>query len=341
VRTKNIKLILNYVVGPLVFIVLLISIADQMQSQKDFSDSLNVIVESLTTKVDLRLVAVILLMFVNWGIEARKWQLAMQPLQKLSFIRSFKAVLCGTTLAFFTPNRTGEYVGRMVYVDEGKRLDSIPVSIVASIAQLMITLIAGIGGLLFMRQGLTSDEALWTSMIGYLVIVGVMLLMIFYTRLSWLAAIAQKWQLTARLAAHLKVLENFNATLLLRLLSLSFTRYIVFIVQYYLLFQLFAVELNWWQTFWSMSVMFLVLAVLPTIAVLTDLSIRWKASLELLDVYSRNNTGILATSLAIWVINLIIPALIGSLLILGMKLFGEYPVEQKLKTVTRKQNEIL
>jgi len=45
-------------------------------------------------------------------------------------------------------------------------------------------------------------------------------------------------------------------------------------------------------------------------------------------LFSSNIVGIVATSLAIWIINLVIPALIGSLLILNIRLFN-YKEEQK------------
>jgi hypothetical protein len=49
---------------------------------------------------------------------------------------------------------------------------------------------------------------------------------------------------------------------------------------------------------------------------------RWKIGIEVVQLFDSNITGILATSLAIWIINLVIPALIGSLLILGIKVFN-------------------
>jgi hypothetical protein len=66
--------------------------------------------------------------------------------------------------------------------------------------------------------------------------------------------------------------------------------------------------------------MFLVLAIAPTVAFLTDLGIRARASIELVQFFSSNVVGILATSLSVWLINLVIPALIGSLLILGIRI---------------------
>ena len=70
-----------------------------------------------------------------------------------------------------------------------------------------------------------------------------------------------------------------------------------------------------------MSVVFLVMAVIPTIALFTDLGVRWKTSISVLQLFSPNIVGILAASLLIWIINLVIPALLGSLLILDIRLF--------------------
>jgi len=72
----------------------------------------------------------------------------------------------------------------------------------------------------------------------------------------------------------------------------------------------------------AVSVMFLVLSIIPSIAVITDLGVRWKVGIEVVQLFDSNIPGILATSLAVWIINLVVPALIGSLLILGMKVFN-------------------
>jgi hypothetical protein len=61
------------------------------------------------------------------------------------------------------------------------------------------------------------------------------------------------------------------------------------------------------------------MAVIPTIALFTDLGLRGKVSLMLLGMFSENNLGIGLTAVSIWFINLIIPALAGSLLILSIK----------------------
>src|SRR5689334_3156518 len=102
---KNIKILLNYVIGPLVFCLLAWSIYRQLLRQHSWQASLNHTWRALAGGEAWKLVLTILLMFVNWGLEARKWQVVIKRIQHLSFFQSCKAVFTGTTLAFFTPNR--------------------------------------------------------------------------------------------------------------------------------------------------------------------------------------------------------------------------------------------
>jgi hypothetical protein len=96
----------------------------------------------------------------------------------------------------------------------------------------------------------------------------------------------------------------------------------VFVIQYNLLLQAMQVEVTWWQGFWAVSVLFLLLAIWPTISII-ELGLRWEYSLLLFKLFSRNTVGIYATATGIWLINLALPALIGSLFILGIKIFKE------------------
>ena len=85
-----------------------------------------------------------------------------------------------------------------------------------------------------------------------------------------------------------------------------------------MLFLLFDVQVSWWESFWSVSVSFLVMAAIPTFAI-AELGIRGRVGLLLTGLFSSNNAGIIFTTAGIWIINLIIPAIAGSLLILSIK----------------------
>ena len=268
---------------------------------------------------------VIIFVFVNWGMEARKWQLLMKSLQPMSFITAFKSVLCGVTLSLNTPNRIGEYGGRMIFVKEGNRIKSISLSVAGGMAQLIITMLMGCLGLaylMFTMDGASASlmgiSVFWIRIFLYSSILGTGAFIVFFFRLGWLIRLLEKLPYSDRFSKYINVLETFDAKILLRLLSISFFRYLVFVIQYIFMLQLLQVEQNVWTGFWIVSVMFWILAIIPSFAI-AELGIRGTVAKTLFS-YSSNTIGILTVTFGIWFINLFIPALIGSLLILGIKI---------------------
>ena len=266
-------------------------------------------------------VIVVALMIINWAIEAFKWKLAIQKIQKINFITAFKAVLSGVSFSVSTPNRIGEYLGRILYMKEGNRIKAISLTILGSMSQLIITLFMGFIGLIIIMPELESSHmvsSIWIKVTTYGVLAALLTLTVFYFRLSWLVKWVDRIPGASKYAHWIRALEDFNATLLLQLLSLSALRFLVFFAQYYLLFRLFEVNIGWWQSLWAVSVSFLVLAIIPTFAI-AELAQRGYIAKTIVGLYSANIAGIVFTSVSIWFINLVIPAITGSLLILGIK----------------------
>ncbi|HEX7904016.1 MAG TPA: lysylphosphatidylglycerol synthase domain-containing protein [Chitinophagaceae bacterium] len=318
---RNIKIFVNYFLGPSLFIWLSWSIYRQIQQQPNLEQAWRNIRDSFNSPMIWNLVLVILLMMINWSIEAIKWKIAVRSIQQVSFWKAFKAILSGVSFSVSTPNRVGEYLGRVLYMDEGNRLKTISITIVASISQLIITLLMGCIGLIILRPAIESNglvSSLWMKAIIYGVITIIIVLTLFYFRLSWLIRWVDRFPGSSRFAYLVRALENFDATLLLRLLSLSAIRFTVFIAQYYLLFQLFAVDISAVQAFWGVSVSFLVMAVIPTFAI-AELAQRGYIVKTIIALYSANKAGIIFATAGIWFINLIIPAIAGSLLILSIR----------------------
>lgn len=318
---RNIKLFVNYFLGPLLFLWLSWSIYQQIRQQPNLEKAWLHIKESFSGPMAWNLAGALGLMFVNWSLEAIKWKISIKSVQQLSFLTAFKAILSGVSFSVSTPNRVGEYLGRVLYMDEGNRLRTISITIVGSISQLIITLFMGLLGLAWLRQDLVGAQLLspmWMKVILSGTITVWVVLTLFYFRLSWLTRWVDRLPGSQRFAYLVRALEDFDATILFRLLSLSALRFIVFILQYYLLFQLFNVDVSWWQAFWAVSVSFLVMAVIPTFAI-AELGLRGEISIKLLGLFSNNSLGIWMTSMTIWLVNLILPAMAGSLLILSIR----------------------
>lgn len=267
------------------------------------------------------------LMLLNWGIEARKWQVLIQHLEPCSWLRAFKAVLAGCSITMLTPNRIGEYGGRILFVEEENRIKAISLTIVGSISQLLVTLTMGCAGLFYLKylpegKGNEVLPALWDNVLIGLTLVITGFLFLFYLRIGWLVRMMEKIPALQRVVRHIRVLDEFNNIQLLRVFSLSLNRYIVFILQYLLLLQVMQVELALLTGFWLIAVFYLLIAVAPTIG-FAELPLRVTACWALLQYFTSNELGVGAAALGIWLINLVLPAVIGSLLILGVRIVKE------------------
>lgn len=329
ILNNRLRIFINYFLGPLLFIGLSISIYRNIVHQKDWQQSFQQIKVSLFGKQAWKAILVIFLMLVNWSFEALKWKILIHHIQKISFFRAFRAILSGlsVSLAMNTPNGSGEYVGRILYVEEGNRIRAITLTFVGSMSQLIVTMLLGTIGLFVISSYFYSatKQIFVLSLpvvntITYCSIAITIALLSVYFKISLLIRLLEKIPFVAKYSFFIQKLEEFTLRELMKVLLISFLRYMVFVVQYLLLLQVFKVDIIWWNAFWLITVMFLVLAVIPTIA-LAELGVRGKISIFLFGVFSANTIGILLTATTIWLINLVVPALAGSLFILGIKLF--------------------
>ena len=191
---KNIKIFLNYVLGPLLFAWLSYSVFKQIKNQPNLEESWVNIKASFTDTRVLNFILVFVLMFVNWSLEALKWKISVQGVQPVSFFKSLKAIFSGVSFSVTTPNRTGEYLGRVLYMDDGNRLRVISLTILGSISQLLVTIFFGLLGLLILRPDITNMHLSgWMEWLKDLGIIGASLafivLTVFYFRIGWLV----KW----------------------------------------------------------------------------------------------------------------------------------------------------
>lgn len=269
-----------------------------------------------------------LLIIANWGIEARKWQWLLSPLERMPFAIAFKSILVGCSITMLTPNRVGEYGGRILYVSPHNRLAAIPLTILGSMSQLFITAIMGTAGLLYFKiinQPIQFFSFLpnYTANIFLLISSSLaIILLLLYLRIGNLVKYLQQINFLKTFVVHLLTLNTFSRKELLRILFLSFFRYLVFILQFILLLYTMQVHIPIVPCFALLTLFYLVMALAPTIGFM-ELPIRAAASLQLLQAYSNNVVGIQVAALGIWLINLVIPAIVGSLLLLSIKILKD------------------
>jgi len=277
---------------------------------------------------------VVFMMFVNWAIETIKWRYLMAKIERIGFWRSFQAVLTGVTVSSFTPNRIGEYFGRIFILNTASRIEGILITIIGSMSQLLVTILTGSLSLLafipiFMTHYWGYNSYLFYA-IGAVVIGFNALLLGFYLNVSFLATLKEKILRNGlkRIRKFFRIFTFYHNRELLSVLFYSFLRYIVFSTQFFLLFRIFAVPIPYLDALMLISLIYFVMAVIPTIA-LTELGIRGSVALYFFGIYFSGQQemsetisfGILGASTLLWAINLGIPALVGSVFVFRLKFF--------------------
>ena len=299
----------------------------QLRQQVNFSLLATRLSESMKAQGLFYIPLLVVLMILNWLIESIKWKTAVASVQPVSLVRAFKAVLAGVSISLSLPNRIGEYLGRVLYLEPAQRVRAISVTVVASFSQLIVTILMGVLGLLLARPVMLSRggwaiQTWWIAMgIATLVVV---LMLLLYFNISFLnrwlqqklMAPSSTWAL--RFKGWLAALDSCDAAILRVLLSLSMLRYGVFIAQYYLAYQFFGVSFTLHQLFIIVSLTFLTLAAVPTFAA-PELALRGAVGIFIAKWFTLQTAAVVLALLLIWITNLILPAIIGALLITGIR----------------------
>ncbi len=320
---------LNYLLGPALFCWLAWGIYTQLTQQEDLHAQLAMLKSLFGVKGMLLVCAVLLLMFLQWSLEARKWQLLMQGTHPIPMSAALKSIFTGIAFSMATPYRIGEFAGRVIRLPDGTRVKGTVFTFIGNFAQLTIT--CHLGSLCLISERHVLHALLSPYHLQYLVvpvivasllISNTMLLLFFGSGkiLGWTKGIP--W-----LSAHLdkiSTLVSVPSPVLTRLYLLSCFRFLIFILQYWIFFHLVGVELHFITVLDRMALLFLGMAFLPVFS-LVDLGVRWQFSLLLFKDLSTNVLGISLAVTAVWLVNLILPALIGTFSMIHFKRHSNQP----------------
>lgn len=318
-QSKHIK-VLNYAIGLIVAIWMGIIIYRQINAKAEPQYWQQFDITLWTTQRKLFLLTSFFLILINWGFEAIKWQILLKKVEQISFLRSLRSVFTGISVSIITPNRVGEYAGRIIYLKSRNRITGIAANIVGSIAQFISAGAFGILGLLYYS---TQVHYFWFApwlIIGSLL---VLLLLIFaYTHLEKVETLFGAWAWFKKYKKYISIIGRYNKTDLLKLIALSSLRYFIFASQNYLLLLALGLSMNSISTFAAIFSVFWCLAVLPSLA-LAELPLRTQMGYYFLGQIADQPLAIMAASFGLWCINLIFPAIIGLLLMLGAKILSD------------------
>jgi uncharacterized membrane protein YbhN (UPF0104 family) len=261
-----------------------------------------------------------LLMFINWGLEAIKWQFLIKPLEKISFFNSLRSVFSGVTVSIFMPNRIGEFAGRIFFLESADKINATLKNFVGGLIQLCITVSIGvIACFVFVRLGYDNHLTVnffnlrFVRIILFLVIVLMTILFVlnkFRTLFS------------AEMQSHFRAVFDLETKDVFIIFTVSLLRYGVFLFQYFLVLRAFHIIIDLPTASVLIAIIFLITSVVPTFA-LTEIATRGATAVYIFSCISNDTNAIVTASLVVWLINLALPALIGSAFIWQLKFFKQ------------------
>ena len=258
-------------------------------------------------------IILIFLMFLNWIIECVKWKTVIAQAEDINLLKSLRAVLTGLTVSFYSPNRSGEFIGRVMHLQPENRVRASLLTFVGSICQLTITLQAGlIAGVFYLFPQSVRCSFRGFNFQSLLVVAILVLSFIFlFNTTKWMEKM-KRIKFLNKYSSHFNVLNNFPNKKLGSVYVLSVLRYAVFAFQFYLLLKICNVALPTSAMLINIGLSFMLTSLIPSIA-LGELGVRGSVNLSLFSAHHANDEAVLVASFLLWLINLAIPALLGAL----------------------------
>jgi hypothetical protein len=261
------------------------------------------------------LLVAVLLMPVNWWLEARKWYGLLTVFLPWDFSRTWRAVLAGLCLSAVTPNRIGEIGGRMAVADPKEWPGVIASSVLGSACQWVAFLLLAWPGLMWTTDGLLRAQLPFS--VAWLWPVGPALLLAGW----WLglpALLRVMGWLESRFKVKLEELRTGLATvkvgLMMRAGAYACLRFIVYCMQLYLLLWFFGLELPLWRGLAGIAGVYLVQAGIP-LPPGVNLVTRTELGLLLWGDQPETAVATLAAFTTLFAVNVLLPALPGYFLV--------------------------
>lgn len=274
------------------------------------------------------------LMPLNWLAETQKWHQVVRIYDPLPFHRALLAVWIGVGFSLFTPNRMGEYGGRILLVQPGNRWKATLATLVGNYSQLLVLLTAGLPAAIFFLEQHGGVEA---ASLGWGILAALALLYFLYFNMRRLLPLIRrdKRRATGHSAAATNtaryrvlgsnlatrfghfllkeavVLQHFSPRQLSNLLGWSALRYGIYATQYFLLLQFFGISPGWVAAYAGIATIFLIQTSLP-LPPLTGLVARGNLAVWIWQPYGADALDSLAATFVLWILNLVLPALIGT-----------------------------
>lgn len=251
----------------------------------------------------------VILMFVQWFVEAQKWRFLLCKVQYLKLGQSIKAIFSGLSVSFLTPNRTGEFLGRIIFISRGNRIKASIITFIGNYSQLLTTITIGLVSLFYLPSYFNIDEYLERNYYYLIIFFTLIISNILYFFTNKIYDFASIFSKKNKYLSQIEVFKIYSKKELLIAYLYSMFRYIIFIIQYYIAFLTFDIHISLIDFVILKPISILLVTAIPTVSI-TDAGVRVSSALAIFALVDIS-TNIISATILIWLVNLVFPSLIG------------------------------
>lgn len=305
------KILLQYILAPVLLVVFLWLIYVQIQKHGSFRQEWQVFYQNLNGTSLFLLIVVLLLAPLNWLVEAQKWHVLLNRIEQISIKKAFISVLSGMAFAFVTPNRTGDFIGRVLFLKKQNRLRGTIAALIGSLSQMVVTFGFGFLGMVYLHM---THPASWTLWVLIAAAAGLAVLLLGYINIKLLSRLSDKFRKLRSLVIALYLFKRYSRKELWKVLGIALLRFLIYNGQFLILLWAFDTQISVGAGFLLSGLMFWLITVIPTFFV-ADIGVRgFITTLVFINTgVVANAFSILAASYALWLINMVLPAIAGSI----------------------------
>lgn len=264
-------------------------------------------------------ILLLILSVFNWVIEILKWKNLVSVLQKITFLEALKQTLASLTASLLTPNRIGDYGAKALFYKLVYSKQIVLINFVGNLLQMLITTLFGLIGLCCF----ICKFEIKISQFSILIILFLVLIVLFFVIALKQNKVKIKGFSLGKTMRYVKQIPN---KIVVSTFVLSFFRYVIFSCQFYFLLSMFGVTLTIENAIIGISTMYLLASILPSIFIF-DVLIKGSVAVFVFSFMGINEFTILSVVLGMWILNFVLPSVVGSYYVLTFK----FPKKEKLK----------
>jgi hypothetical protein len=243
---------------------------------------------------------------LNWVLEIFKWKHLVSSFKEISFFEAMEQSLGSLTASIFTPNRIGEYGAKALYFPKENTKQIVLLNFIGNSSQMLVTTIFGIVG--FSLIGFRLFQVVSSWMIFGFICIGILAIYLFRNVAIYDFSIKKLVQ----------KIVSFSFDFHRNNLWFSMMRYLVFSIQFLFLLSVFEVNLDFTIAIGTIFTMYFLASIIPTIHFM-DVAIKGSVALFLFGKLGVENWKIAAIISIMWLFNLVLPLLVGSVFVLNYK----------------------